>query len=117
MLYHTLLQCWALTIAAAAPKSESRRLYIHGDPMDYTYSPWNSAGQNTGVGSLSLLQGIFPTQGSNPGLPHCRPILYRLICVAPNQPHNPRGAQLMPFSHLYPYSLLFSVRYSINCVR
>ena len=33
------------------------------------YSPWNSPGQNTGVGGLSLLQGIFPTQGSNPGLP------------------------------------------------
>ena len=30
--------------------------------------------QNTGVGSLSLLQGIFPTQGSNPGIPHCRQI-------------------------------------------
>ena len=42
------------------------------------YSPWNSPGQNTGVGSLSLLQGIFPTQGSNPGLPHCRWILYQL---------------------------------------
>ena len=41
-------------------------------------SPWNSPGQNTGVGSLSLLQGIFPTQGSNPGLPHCRRILYQL---------------------------------------
>ena len=35
----------------------------------WTISPWNSLGQNTGVGSLSLLQGIFPTQGSNPGLP------------------------------------------------
>ena len=42
------------------------------------YSPWNSLGQNTGVGSLSLLQGIFPTQGLNPGLPHCRRILYQL---------------------------------------
>ena len=42
------------------------------------YSPWNSAGQNTGVGSLSLLQGIFPTQGSNPGLAHCMWILYHL---------------------------------------
>ena len=42
------------------------------------YSPWNSPGQNTGVGSLSLLQGILPTQGSNPGLPHCRWILYQL---------------------------------------
>ena len=38
----------------------------------------NSPGQNTGVGSISLLQGIFPTQGSNPGLPHCRRILYQL---------------------------------------
>ena len=42
------------------------------------YSSWNSPGQNTEVGSLSLLQGIFPTQGSNTGLPHCRPILYQL---------------------------------------
>ena len=42
------------------------------------YSPWTSPSQNTGVGSLSLLQGIFPTQGSNPGLPHCRRILSSL---------------------------------------
>ena len=42
------------------------------------YSPWNSLGQNTGVGSLSFLQGIFPTQGSNPGLLHCRQIIYQL---------------------------------------
>ena len=42
------------------------------------YSPWNSPGQNTGVGNLSLLQGIFPNQGSNPGLLHCRQILYQL---------------------------------------
>ena len=42
------------------------------------YSPWNSPGQNTGVGCLSLLQGIFPTQGSNPSLLHCRQILYQL---------------------------------------
>ena len=34
------------------------------------YGPWNSPSQNTAVGSISLLQGIFPTQGSNP-LPHC----------------------------------------------
>ena len=33
------------------------------------YRSWNSPGQNPGVGSLSLLQGIFPTQGWNPGLP------------------------------------------------
>ena len=42
------------------------------------YSLWNSPGQNTGVGSLFLLQGIFPTQGLNPGFPHCRQILYQL---------------------------------------
>jgi len=42
------------------------------------YNPWNSPGQNTGVGSSSLLQGIFPTQGSNPVLPHCRRFLYQL---------------------------------------
>ena len=41
-------------------------------------SPWNSPGQNTGVGSYSLLQGIFPTQGLNPGLPLCRRILSQL---------------------------------------
>ena len=42
------------------------------------HSPWNSLGQNTGVGSFSLLQGIFPTQGLIPGLLHCNQILYRL---------------------------------------
>ena len=51
----------------------SNSLWPHG-----LYSPWNSPGQNTGVGSLSLLQGIFPTQGSNPSLPHCGQILYHL---------------------------------------
>ena len=42
------------------------------------YSPWHSLSQNAGVSSLSLLQGIFPTHRSNPGLPHCRWILYQL---------------------------------------
>ena len=42
------------------------------------YSPWNFSGQNTGMGCLSVVQGIFPTQGLNPGLPHCRQILYQL---------------------------------------
>ena len=48
----------------------SNSLWPHG-----LYSPRNSPGQDTEVGSRSLLQGIFPTQGSNPGLPHCRRIL------------------------------------------
>ena len=50
-----------LCMHACSVMSDS--LWPHG-----LYSPWNSPGQNTGVGSLSLLQGIFPTQGSNPGL-------------------------------------------------
>ena len=48
------------------------------DSMDGLYSPWNSLGQKTVVDSLSLLQGIFPTQGSNPGFLHFRWILYQL---------------------------------------
>ena len=51
----------------------SNSLWPHGP-----YGLWNFPGQNTGVGNLSLLQGIFPTQGWNPGLPHCRWILYQL---------------------------------------
>ena len=42
------------------------------------YSLWNSPAQNIGVGILSFLQGIFPTQVSNPGFPHCRRIPYQL---------------------------------------
>ena len=58
--------------------SESRSvvsdsLWPHG-----LYSPWNSLGQNAGVGRLSLLQGIFPTQESNWNLLHCRQILSQL---------------------------------------
>ena len=51
----------------------SDSLWPHG-----LYNPWNSLGQKTGVGSLSVLQGIFPTQRLNPGLPHCRQFLYQL---------------------------------------
>ena len=51
----------------------SDSLWPHG-----LYSPQNSLGQNAEVGSLSLLHRIFPTQGSNPGLPHCRQIPYQL---------------------------------------
>ena len=42
------------------------------------YSPWNSPGQNIGLGSLSLLQVVFPTQESNQGLLYCRWILNQL---------------------------------------
>ena len=53
------------------------------DPVDYTLPGSSvhrdSPSQNTGVGCHALLQGIFPTQGANPGLPHWRQILYHLI--------------------------------------
>ena len=53
--------------------------HIHTDiHICKCYSPWDSPGQNTGVGSLSLLQGIFSTQGWNPHLLHCRWIIYQL---------------------------------------
>ena len=63
------------------------------------YSPWNSPGKNTGIGSLSFLQGNFPTQGSNPGLPHCRRVLYQL-----SQRGRPRILEWVA----YPFSSGFS---------
>ena len=59
------------------------------------YSPWNSAGQNTGVGNLPLLQGIFPTQGSSPGISHRRWILHQL---------SHKGSQRMLGWVAYPFS-------------
>ena len=62
-------------------KSESESHSVVSDSLQShgLYSPWNSPGQNTGVGSLFLLQGIFPIQGLNPHLLwllRCRQILY-----------------------------------------
>ena len=59
-------------------ESEGHSVVSHSLRPHGSYSPWKSPGQNTGVGSLSLLQRIFPTQGLNPGLPHCRQILYQI---------------------------------------
>ena len=63
---------WSSTIC------ESHSFVSHSLRPHRLYSPWNSPGQNTGEGRLSLLQGIFPAQGSNPGLPQCRWILNQL---------------------------------------
>ena len=59
-------------------ESESHSVVSDSLRPQELYSPWNSPGQNTGVGSLSLLQEVFPSQGSNPGLPHCRQILHHM---------------------------------------
>ena len=71
----TLFYFHFCTIYCVKWKSLSRVRFFVGIGL---YSPWNSPGQNIGVGSHSLLQGIFPTQGSNPGLLHCGQILYQL---------------------------------------
>ena len=63
------------------------------DPKDYTAYGILQAG--TLVVSLSLLQGIFPTQGLNPGLPHCRWILYQL---------SHQGGPRIPEWGAYPFS-------------
>ena len=53
-------------------------LWSHGLYPTRLLCPWDSPGKNTGVGCRALFQGIFPTQGSNPSLLHCRQILYQL---------------------------------------
>ena len=61
-----LIGSWLTDSESESHSVVSDSLRSHG-----RYSPWNSPGQNTGVGSLSLLQGIFPTEGLNPGLLQC----------------------------------------------
>ena len=73
ILHNTLLTLFTAHVWCESCSVVFSSLQPHG-----LYSSWNSPGQNTGVGGLSLLQGIFPTQGSNPSLPHCRRILYQL---------------------------------------
>ena len=92
----TLCDPWTAAYQAPLSMGFSRREYWSGLPLPSPseskscsimsntlqphgpYSPWNSPGQNTGVGGLSLLLGLFPTQGSNPCFPHCRRILCQL---------------------------------------
>ena len=59
-------------------ESESRSVMSDSSRPHGLYSPWDSPGQNTAVGSLSLLQGIFPAQGLNPSLQHCSWIFCQL---------------------------------------
>ena len=76
-------------------KGESRSVCVQLFVTQRLYSPWNSPSQYTGVGSFSLLQGIFPTQGLNAGLLHCRWILYQLSHMG-----NPRIVEWVA----YPFS-------------
>ena len=64
-------------------QSLSRVLFLqpHGLQPTRLFCPWDSPGKNTGMGCNFLLQGIFPTKVSNPGLLHCRKVLYRLSYI------------------------------------
>ena len=66
--------CYVLSFEVKRKSLSCVRLFA----TSWTVQSWNSLGKNTGVGSLSLLQEIFPTPGSNPGLLHSRWILYQL---------------------------------------
>src|SRR5574339_592024 len=68
----------AHSLPSTTPLCESCSIVSDSLKTNGLHSPWVSPGQNTGVGSLSLLQGIYPTQGLNPSLLHCRRILYQL---------------------------------------
>ena len=70
--------CSLGTVLRNRSKSESHSVVSKSLRLHGLSNPWNSPGQNTGMGRVSLLQGIFPIQGSNPGIPHCRWILYQL---------------------------------------
>ena len=74
------------------------------DPMEPTrlLSPWNFPGKSTEVGCHFLLQGIFPTQGSNPGLPH-----YRQALLPSEPPGNPyiNGISLNHKNEILPFQL------------
>ena len=90
----------------------SASLQSHG-----LYSPWNSPGQNTGVGSHSLLQGIFPIQGSNWSLPHCRQILYNVVLVSTVQ-QSERAIHINISPHFgisFPFRSLQSTKQSSLC--
>ena len=75
-------------------ESESRSVVSDCLRPHAQYSPWNSPGQNTGMRSRCLLQGIFPTQGLNTGPSHCRQILYQL---------SHQGSQILEWV-AYPFS-------------
>ena len=76
-IYAAAHQYWVV-YATGYIESESRSVVSESLRPHGLYTPWNSPGQNTGVGILSLLRGIFPTQVLNWGLLHCRRILYQL---------------------------------------
>ena len=74
----THVSCLAGRVFTAENESENHSAVSDSLRPHGWYTPWNSPGQNAGMDSSLFLQGLFPTQGSNPGLPNCRRILYQL---------------------------------------
>ena len=77
-IFQAIVLEWIAISFSKTFESESHSVVTDSLQPHGLYGPWNFPGQNTGVGSHSLLPGIFPAQGSNPGLPHGRQILYQL---------------------------------------
>ena len=73
-----VILCCPLLPLSVGHSVMSDSLQPHGLQPTRLLHPWDSPGKNTGVGCHFLLQGIFPTQGLNPGLLYCRQILYQL---------------------------------------
>ena len=101
---------WSPIIQLNAKKKKPLHFFfLHCNPMDCTPAGssvhGDSPDKNNGVGCHSLLQGIFPTQGSNPGLSHCRQILYHLSHQwSPrhrlNRSKDTLGSMMFPYSFL-----------------
>ena len=84
------LWCWRRLLRVPWTAKRSNQSILNEISPEYSLENIHSLGKNTGVGCHFLLQGIFPTQGSNPGLPHCRQILYSLSHQSPHpKPHPP----------------------------
>ena len=95
-----LVSCLTLSYLQCKEESDVAQLCLTlCDPMDCSPTrllcPWDFPGKNPGVGCYFLLQGIFPTQRSNPGLPHCGQTLYHL------GHHGSPELQLLPPGHFH----------------
>ena len=89
----------------------SDSLRPHGLQPTRLLRPWDSLGKNTGVGCHFLLQEIFPTQGLNPGLPHCRQTLYHLSHQG-SHPIHQKALSVLPPKRTNPATLSHSAYHS-----
>ena len=124
---HGLTKSWTWTQLTKRPSevkwSESHSVMSNPLLPCGLCSPWNSPGQNTGVDSCSLLQGIFPTRGLNPGLPHYKHKLnnwFTMLCLVlvyskVTQFYICTYMYIHSFHFLFHYRLLQDIEYSFLC--